>query len=36
MIQHKLAEMAIRIYATESMIYRVVGEIDSHLRAFHG
>ncbi len=28
MIQHKLAEMAIRIYATESASYRVVGLID--------
>ena len=34
MIRHKLAEMAIRIYATESMIYRVVGLIDSHLQGF--
>jgi alkylation response protein AidB-like acyl-CoA dehydrogenase len=28
-IQHKLAEMAIRIYATESMYWRVVGMIDA-------
>ena len=28
MIQHKLAEMAIRIYAAESMSYRVVGLIE--------
>ncbi|HYA17161.1 MAG TPA: acyl-CoA dehydrogenase family protein [Bryobacteraceae bacterium] len=34
MIRHKLAEMAIRIFATESMIYRVVGLIDSHLQGF--
>ncbi|HUQ93118.1 MAG TPA: acyl-CoA dehydrogenase family protein [Bryobacteraceae bacterium] len=34
MIQHKLAEMAIRIYAVESMSYRVVGMIDSHLGEF--
>jgi butyryl-CoA dehydrogenase len=32
MIQHKLAEMAIRIYAAESMSYRVVGLIDSYLQ----
>jgi len=30
-IQHKLAEMAIRIYATESMVWRVVGLIQSQL-----
>jgi alkylation response protein AidB-like acyl-CoA dehydrogenase len=34
MIQHKLAEMAIRIYATESMTYRVEGLIESHLEGF--
>ncbi|HTR37675.1 MAG TPA: acyl-CoA dehydrogenase family protein [Bryobacteraceae bacterium] len=34
MIQHKLAEMAIRIFATESAAYRVVGLIESHLEAF--
>jgi alkylation response protein AidB-like acyl-CoA dehydrogenase len=34
MIQHKLAEMAIRIYATESMTYRVEGLIKSHLEGF--
>lgn len=34
MIQHKLAEMAIRLYATESMTYRVVGEIESQLEGF--
>jgi alkylation response protein AidB-like acyl-CoA dehydrogenase len=34
MIQHKLAEMAIRIYATESMTYRVEGLIESHLESF--
>ncbi len=28
MIQEKLAEMAVRIYANESMTYRVVGEIE--------
>ena len=31
MIQHKLAEMAIRIYAAESMSYRVVGLIEAQL-----
>src|ERR1700691_9616 len=34
MIQHKLAEMAIRIFATESMTYRVQGLIESHLEGF--
>jgi alkylation response protein AidB-like acyl-CoA dehydrogenase len=34
MIRHKLAEMAIRIFATESATYRVVGLIDSHLEGF--
>ena len=34
MIQHKLAEMAIRIYAAESMTYRVEGLIQSHLEGF--
>src|SRR5579884_2513866 len=34
MIQHKLAEMAIRIYAAESMSYRVVGMIQSELDGF--
>ena len=34
MIQHKLAEMAIRIYATESVSYRVVGQIQSELEGF--
>src|SRR6201982_2290933 len=33
-IQHKLAEMAIRIYATESMTWRVVGLIENRLHAF--
>jgi alkylation response protein AidB-like acyl-CoA dehydrogenase len=31
MIQHKLAEMAIRIFAAESATYRVVGLIDAEL-----
>jgi butyryl-CoA dehydrogenase len=31
MIRHKLAEMAIRLYASESMSYRVVGMIDAML-----
>jgi alkylation response protein AidB-like acyl-CoA dehydrogenase len=34
MIQHKLAEMAIRIFATESAAYRVVGLIESQLEGF--
>jgi len=34
MIQHKLAEMAIRIYATESSSYRVVGLIENELEDF--
>jgi alkylation response protein AidB-like acyl-CoA dehydrogenase len=34
MIQHKLAEMAIRIYAAESVTYRVEGLIQSHLEGF--
>jgi alkylation response protein AidB-like acyl-CoA dehydrogenase len=35
-IQHKLAEMAIRIYAAESMTWRVVGLIDNLLHALQG
>src|SRR5581483_4295168 len=34
MIKHKLAEMAIRIYAAESMSYRVVGMIEGELEGF--
>ena len=34
MIQHKLAEMAIRIYATEAMTYRVVGLIENEMPDF--
>lgn len=34
MIQHKLAEMAIRTYASESMTYRVVGMIEAQLEGF--
>ena len=34
MIQHKLAEMAIRIFAAESMSYRVAGAIEAGLSAF--
>jgi hypothetical protein len=30
-IQHKLAEMALRIFATESMVWRVVGLIEAQL-----
>ena len=33
-IKHKLAEMAIRIYATESMVWRAVGLIESRLDGF--
>ena len=35
MIQHKLAEMAIRTFAAETMSYRVVGMIDSHLAGWN-
>ncbi len=35
MIQHKLSEMAIRIFAAESMTYRVEGLIESHLEDFN-
>lgn len=31
-MQHKFAEMAIRIYAAESMAWRVVGSVEDHLR----
>src|SRR5206468_8612414 len=34
MIRHKLAEMAIRIYAVESMAYRVEGMVGGHLEGF--
>ena len=34
MIQHKLAEMAIQIFAAESMSYRVVGLIEGHMPGF--
>src|SRR5437773_7201117 len=34
MIQHKLAEMAIRTFAAESMSYRVVGQIEALLEGF--
>ncbi len=34
MIQHKLAEMAIRMFASESMTYRVVGNIEAQLEGF--
>jgi alkylation response protein AidB-like acyl-CoA dehydrogenase len=33
-IRHKLAEMAIRIYAIESIVWRSVGLIESRLRGF--
>jgi alkylation response protein AidB-like acyl-CoA dehydrogenase len=34
MIRHKIAEMAIRTYASESMCYRVVGDIEAQLDGF--
>jgi len=34
MIQHKLAEMAIRTFASETMAYRVTGMIQDQLRGF--
>jgi len=34
MIQHKLAEMAIRMYVSESMTYRVVGDIEAQVEDF--
>jgi hypothetical protein len=34
MIQEKLARMAVRMYANESMAYRVVGEIEAQLAGF--
>src|SRR5712671_5258039 len=34
MIQHKLAEMAIRTFAVESISYRVVGQIEALLEGF--
>jgi alkylation response protein AidB-like acyl-CoA dehydrogenase len=33
-IQHKLAEMAIRMFAAESIIWRVVGQVESRLEDF--
>lgn len=33
-IQHKLAEMAIKVYATEAMVYRTVGAIEALLDDF--
>src|SRR5579883_3160604 len=33
MIQHKIAEMAIRTYVSESTCYRVVGDIEAHIAA---
>ena len=33
-IQHKLAEMAIRIFAAESITWRLVGQIEGHLEGF--
>ena len=34
LIQHKIAEMAIRLFAAESMAYRISGMIDSRLAGF--
>jgi alkylation response protein AidB-like acyl-CoA dehydrogenase len=34
MIQHKLAEMAVQLYAAESVSYRVVGLIEGELKGF--
>jgi alkylation response protein AidB-like acyl-CoA dehydrogenase len=34
MIQHKIAEMAVRMFASESMTYRVVGAIEAQLAGF--
>src|SRR5271165_749713 len=34
MIQHKIAEMAVRMFASESMTYRVVGAIEAQLPGF--
>jgi butyryl-CoA dehydrogenase len=34
MIQHKIAEMALRMFASESMTYRVVGAIEAQLAGF--
>jgi len=33
-IQHKLAEIAIRIFAAESITWRLVGQIEGHLEGF--
>ncbi len=34
LIRHKLAEMAVRMFANESMVYRVAGAIQDRLEAF--
>jgi alkylation response protein AidB-like acyl-CoA dehydrogenase len=34
LMQHKLAEMAVRIFASESMAYRVIGNIQAQLENF--
>ena len=34
-IRHKLGEMAVRLYAVESMLYRTAGAIDSMLQGSH-
>jgi len=36
MIQHKIAEMAVRMFASESMTYRVVGAIEALMGGDHG
>jgi alkylation response protein AidB-like acyl-CoA dehydrogenase len=35
LIQHKLAEMAVRMYVNESMCYRIAGDIQSRLEGFN-
>jgi len=35
-VQHKLAEMAIRLYAAESMLYRATGLVDAGVAATNG
>ena len=35
-IRHKLGEMAVRLYAVESMLYRTAGSIDAMLQGNHG
>lgn len=35
-IKHKLAEMAVRLYVAESMVYRTGGLVEASLHGFHG